>query len=159
MTPVKPTSARSKAARRSGDHPPRSEPRPAPKAAAPSAAAGLTNIVPPVSDFGEAGFCRTGVAGTTGAGSLGAGPGPDATVREVLGRRELTHGFYGRTSSVAAAIRNALGVGLGYHTMSPGKRIAVDEIALKLARIVCGDPNYPDHWIDIAGYAEKALAN
>ncbi len=30
---------------------------------------------------------------------------------------------------------------------------AVSMIAVKLARIATGDPNEPDHWKDIAGYA------
>lgn len=38
--------------------------------------------------------------------------------------------------------------------------IALDMICNKMARIVCGDPNYIDNWHDIAGYAtliEKEL--
>jgi len=30
---------------------------------------------------------------------------------------------------------------------------AIHMICVKLARIVCGDPNHADHWDDIAGYA------
>jgi hypothetical protein len=30
---------------------------------------------------------------------------------------------------------------------------ALDMIAHKIARILNGDPNYADNWIDIAGYA------
>ena len=30
---------------------------------------------------------------------------------------------------------------------------AIDMIFSKLARILNGDPNYADNWIDIAGYA------
>jgi len=32
--------------------------------------------------------------------------------------------------------------------------LALEMISLKLARIICGDPNFADHWDDIAGYAE-----
>lgn len=31
---------------------------------------------------------------------------------------------------------------------------ALDMIAHKISRILNGDPNYPDSWIDIAGYAQ-----
>lgn len=30
---------------------------------------------------------------------------------------------------------------------------AIDMICHKLGRILCGDPNFVDHWHDIAGYA------
>jgi hypothetical protein len=38
--------------------------------------------------------------------------------------------------------------------MEPDQLEALDMIAHKLARIVNGDPNYADSWIDIAGYAQ-----
>lgn len=44
--------------------------------------------------------------------------------------------------------------------MTPSQIIAFDMICNKMARIVCGDPNYIDNWHDIAGYAtliEKEL--
>jgi len=34
---------------------------------------------------------------------------------------------------------------------------ALEVIAGKLARILCGDPAHPDHWQDGAGYFELAL--
>ena len=34
---------------------------------------------------------------------------------------------------------------------------ALDMIAVKLGRILAGDPNYVDNWRDIAGYATKVL--
>jgi len=33
------------------------------------------------------------------------------------------------------------------------QREALEMIAHKIARILNGDPNYADNWIDIAGYA------
>ena len=34
---------------------------------------------------------------------------------------------------------------------------AMDNIAQKLSRILCGDPNYDDNWRDIAGYSTLVL--
>ena len=34
------------------------------------------------------------------------------------------------------------------------QREALDMIAHKIARIINGDPNYADSWVDIAGYAK-----
>jgi hypothetical protein len=37
--------------------------------------------------------------------------------------------------------------------LDPGQREALDMIAVKISRILAGDPNHADHWDDIAGYA------
>jgi hypothetical protein len=38
--------------------------------------------------------------------------------------------------------------------LDPDQREALEMIAHKIARILNGDPNYIDNWIDIAGYAQ-----
>lgn len=68
----------------------------------------------------------------------------------LLAERERTHGHAPDVAAVYIAITSALSCGTVSHTHS----MAIDMIAMKLARIVCGDPTYADHWRDIAGYAE-----
>jgi hypothetical protein len=38
--------------------------------------------------------------------------------------------------------------------LSDDQREALEMICHKIARIINGDPNYADSWIDIAGYAQ-----
>lgn len=38
--------------------------------------------------------------------------------------------------------------------LSPDQQEALDMICHKIGRIVNGDPNYADSWVDIAGYAK-----
>ena len=38
--------------------------------------------------------------------------------------------------------------------LSPMQKETLEMIAHKIGRIMAGDPNEPDHWADIAGYAE-----
>lgn len=38
--------------------------------------------------------------------------------------------------------------------LSPDQREALEMICHKMARIVNGDPDYADSWVDIAGYAK-----
>ena len=38
--------------------------------------------------------------------------------------------------------------------VDPDQREALDMIASKIGRILCGNPNYVDNWVDIAGYAQ-----
>jgi hypothetical protein len=39
-------------------------------------------------------------------------------------------------------------------SLSDDQREALEMICHKIARIINGDPNYADSWIDIAGYAQ-----
>ena len=39
-------------------------------------------------------------------------------------------------------------------TLAPDQLEALDMIAHKIARIINGDPDYADSWLDIAGYAK-----
>jgi len=39
-------------------------------------------------------------------------------------------------------------------TMAPDQWEALDMICSKISRIVNGDPDYDDSWVDIAGYAQ-----
>lgn len=38
--------------------------------------------------------------------------------------------------------------------LAPDQQEALDMICHKIGRIINGDPNYADSWIDIAGYAQ-----
>jgi hypothetical protein len=69
--------------------------------------------------------------------------------------REATHGNFTDMALVATACRDALHWSPRYVCMSSAQKVAVDEIVLKLARIVCGDPSFPGHWDDVIGYAVK----
>jgi hypothetical protein len=42
----------------------------------------------------------------------------------------------------------------GSKALAPDQQEALDMICHKIGRIVNGDPNYADSWIDIAGYAK-----
>lgn len=42
----------------------------------------------------------------------------------------------------------------GWNKLSPVQKQALEVIADKIARILSGDPNYDDNWIDIQGYAK-----
>lgn len=39
-------------------------------------------------------------------------------------------------------------------SIEPDQSVAIDMICHKLARIVVGDADYLDNWVDIAGYAQ-----
>jgi hypothetical protein len=75
----------------------------------------------------------------------------------LLAARQITHGDFARTAALAQAIKAAFGDCAA--RLSAPQREALDQIATKLARILCGDANHADHWRDLAGYARLAAAS
>ena len=73
-------------------------------------------------------------------------------IRKTLNERSQTHGDYGEVAKTAQQIKRVL-----HETNLPSpQREALDMIASKIARIMCGNHNEPDHWLDIEGYARLA---
>ena len=73
---------------------------------------------------------------------------------ELTDKRGKTHGAWRQTAGCTQAIETAL---LIWRTadLKPHHREALHQIAVKLARINCGDPEVADHWLDVSGYAEE----
>lgn len=75
----------------------------------------------------------------------------------LITERSKTHGDFSHTAKVAQAIHAVLATGLGHKDIHPIMAEALNQIAVKLARIVCGDPSFPGHWEDVAGYSQLVL--
>ena len=76
---------------------------------------------------------------------------------DILEEREKTHGDFAETARMSQALKSLMSTGYRYPELSDVQCEALDMIASKIARILAGDPNQPDHWRDIAGYAQLAL--
>jgi hypothetical protein len=74
----------------------------------------------------------------------------------LLAARQATHGDFAETAAVAQAIKTVIGDRAA--RLPPVQQEALDQIATKLARILCGDANHADHWHDMAGYARLGVA-
>jgi hypothetical protein len=72
---------------------------------------------------------------------------------DLLNEREQTHGRFEEVAYTARTIRYAM----TRDGLSAVQEEALNMIASKLARIACGNPDEPDHWRDIAGYAELVV--
>jgi hypothetical protein len=73
-------------------------------------------------------------------------------VVDTLKARETTHGDFSEVAKVSQKLR-AYMVASSETYLTNVQKEALGMIATKLARIVCGDPNEADHWMDIEGYA------
>ena len=74
-------------------------------------------------------------------------------IDNVLADRQTTHGSYADTARTAQHLRQAMREGNNWAILSDMQRESLDMIAMKIARIMSGDPDHADHWDDITGYA------
>lgn len=80
---------------------------------------------------------------------------------QIIVERNKIHGNFNSNSMISQAIKALFGGGIlvnvqvptHWQMLSAIQKEALEMIALKLSRIVTGNPNEPDHWNDIAGYA------
>lgn len=74
----------------------------------------------------------------------------------ILAERERRYGKFEDhakiSQSLQAIMRHA---NSRWDKMQPDQREALEMIAHKIARIINGDPDYADSWIDVAGYATR----
>jgi transposase len=71
----------------------------------------------------------------------------------ILNTRATTYGSFEDVAETAQSIKDILYGTTGLPKIRSDQREALDMIASKIARIVNGDPNHTDSWLDIAGYA------
>ncbi len=70
----------------------------------------------------------------------------------ILSERQKTHGNFYTNARISQILKEYFRMwGMPASTV---QREALDQIALKLSRILSGQANFKDHWDDIAGYAQ-----
>lgn len=84
---------------------------------------------------------------------------------DLIAERGKTHGNYEEHARAAQRIKHVMQNFLiirpasdnpiaPYHYLTESQRESLDMIAHKIGRILAGDPDFRDHWDDIAGYAK-----
>lgn len=77
-------------------------------------------------------------------------------VNKTLTERGSRYGKFERNSETAQELKNIVRGHLFNYAdkdLASDQMEALDMICHKIARIINGDPNYIDNWVDIAGYA------
>jgi len=79
----------------------------------------------------------------------------DTDVDDILDERATTYGRFVDVAELAQELKATIRIGDTNRSEElPADQIeALEMIAIKIARILCGDSDYVDSWIDIAGYA------
>jgi len=72
---------------------------------------------------------------------------------DTLAERGKTYGNYREQTAISNKIKEAMREVPSFWDMETDQQDALEMIAVKLSRIVNGDPDYADNWADIAGYA------
>lgn len=76
------------------------------------------------------------------------------TTEALLSERGKTHGDFTDNARVMQALKKIMEAEPGWQRLNDIQREALQMNAHKVGRILCGNPNFKDHWDDIAGYAK-----
>jgi hypothetical protein len=79
--------------------------------------------------------------------------------KDILNQRQQTHGDYRLNAKVSQALIDIMQDYMeeNWDIIHSYQRHSIMMICMKLGRIAVGDPGEPDHWQDIAGYAELVV--
>jgi hypothetical protein len=75
-------------------------------------------------------------------------------IKDILDERGTRYGEFENHAVISQGLKSVLFSFNERLKLEADQREALEMIAHKLARIVNGDPDYADSWIDIAGYAQ-----
>lgn len=73
-------------------------------------------------------------------------------VKDILIERGSRYGEFKRHAEITMALKDIINAYAP--NLDDDQLEALDMIAHKIGRILNGDPNYVDSWVDIAGYAQ-----
>lgn len=71
----------------------------------------------------------------------------------ILAARGKVYGSFIGNARVSQQLKATMRAGPSWSALRPDQKEALEQIALKISRIVTGDPDYVDNWDDTAGYA------
>lgn len=78
-------------------------------------------------------------------------------MKDVLNQRGKTHGDFSLNSTLSQSLKQLTRQCIKYTKLTHPQKEALDMILHKISRIVAGDSNYIDHWLDIQGYSQLVI--
>jgi hypothetical protein len=75
-------------------------------------------------------------------------------IEETLKERGSRYGSFEDQGRIEQDIKDAMRRASGWDRLAPDQKSALEMIAVKISRILKGDPDYADSWHDIQGYAK-----
>ncbi|WP_294948256.1 DUF6378 domain-containing protein [Sulfurivirga sp.] len=74
-------------------------------------------------------------------------------IRWIVDQRGSLYGRFDHGARIMQRIKQQMRTADGWQRLAPDQQEALEMIAHKIGRILNGDPNHVDSWVDIAGYA------
>jgi hypothetical protein len=75
-------------------------------------------------------------------------------ITEILDERGKRYGKFKDHAELCQKLKHTMILTDVWQILEPDQREALEMICHKIARILNGDPNYADSWVDIGGYAQ-----
>jgi hypothetical protein len=72
----------------------------------------------------------------------------------ILAQRGSRYGKFKDQAKITQTLKDVMRACPKWSALTPSQKEALDMMAHKVGRILNGDPNYDDSWIDAAGYAK-----
>jgi hypothetical protein len=85
---------------------------------------------------------------------LNMGAGSPIKIEDILKQREATHGDFPMKATTIQVLKNIMRGTEKWRDLSFAQQESLDMIMTKVGRILHGNPNEPDHWLDIIGYTK-----
>lgn len=76
------------------------------------------------------------------------------TITEVLAERGSRYGSFSRHAAITQCLKDDMKNSPNWVSLTDSQREALEMVAHKIGRILNGDPNYLDSWVDIVGYTQ-----
>lgn len=78
-------------------------------------------------------------------------------VNDMLAGRESRYGSFQGHAKIAQGLKAVMHERSGWDGLADDQKEALEMIQHKIARILNGDPNYLDNWVDLVGYAQLVV--
>ena len=79
------------------------------------------------------------------------------SIQDILAERGNRYGVFAQHANITQNIKTTMHACPQWHNLADDQKEALDMIAHKIGRILNGDPNYLDSWVDIVGYTQLVI--
>ena len=78
-------------------------------------------------------------------------------INKILEERGARYGSFCIHATITQSLKSVMAGSAKWNGLSDDKKEALEMIQHKIGRILNGDPDYLDSWIDIVGYAQLVI--
>lgn len=85
---------------------------------------------------------------------LSKGNSTEGSIQDLLASRDHSHGDYKDTARIAQQTKELWHSQTGWGDLDACQKETLDMFATKIGRILAGDQNFRDSWVDLTGYSQ-----